>query len=152
MTSLWRKTVWRPNTSFQFLTFFFIFNKRWTFIPANKQLSSRRISQKSQEWVSFSISTCNICQSSQLSKFWLSFWLVLLWKLNNNYSETTQCKELLRKTAKTCQFMTKKGTLKGTKTFKTLWSHDWWHHVPLLVMKKIIRQNITFPQIFSAVW
>ena len=40
---------------------------------------------------------CNIGQFRQLLNFWLSFRLVLLWKWNNNYSETIQCNELLRK-------------------------------------------------------
>ena len=40
--------------------------------------------------------------------FWLTFRLVLLGKWNNNHSDTIQCKELLRKAAKTCQFMTQK--------------------------------------------
>ena len=68
--------------------------------------------------------------------FWLSFRLVLLWKWNNNYPKTIQCKKLLRKTAKTCQFMRKKVLLKQTKKFKTLWSRDLWRHVPVLVLKK----------------
>ena len=113
----WRKTIWPPNTSFLFLKFSFI-NKRWTFISANKQLSWKRILQKSQEWVSFSILICNIGQFTQLLNFWLSFRLLLLWKWNNNYSETIQCKELLRKTAKTCQLMTKRYFKNELKHFK----------------------------------
>ena len=38
-------------------------------------------------------------------------------KLNNNYSEAIQCKELLRKPTKTCQFKTKKILQKRT----TVW-------------------------------
>ena len=40
------------------------------------------------------------------------FSLFLLWKWNNNYSETKQCEESLRKTAKTRQFR-EKGTSKN---------------------------------------
>ena len=50
----------------------------------------------------------------------VSFCLLLLWKWNNNYSETLQCKELLKESAKTCQFMTKryfKNKLKHSKRF-----------------------------------
>ena len=57
----------------------------------------------------FSILACNIAQFTQLLNFWLSFRLVLLRKWNNNFAETIiQCTELLRKTAKICQLMTKK--------------------------------------------
>ena len=64
--------------------------------------------------------TCNIGQFTQLLNFWLSYRLVLLWKWNNNYSKTIQCKELLRKITETWQFMTKKyfkNELKHSKRF-----------------------------------
>ena len=80
--------------------------------------------------------------------FWLSFRLVLLWKWNNNYPKTIQCKNLLRKTAKTCQFMRKKVLLKQTKKFKTLWSRDLWRHVPVLVLKKKNQVENYFPTNF----
>ena len=134
--------LWSPNTSFWFLTFSFI-NKRWTFISANKQFSRRRIIQKCQEWVSFSIFTCNIGQFTQLLKFWLSFSVVLLWKWNSNYSEIIQCQELLRKTAETCQFMT---NIQNTLVMWLMTS------CPSVGLEKIISKNITFPQIFSAEW
>ena len=94
----WRKTIWRPNTSFQFSKFSFI-NIRWKFISAKKQFSWKMILQKSEEQVSFSILSCNIGQFTHLLNFWLRFLLILLWKWNDNYSEAIQCRELLRKTA-----------------------------------------------------
>ena len=55
-----------------------IINKRWTFVSANKQLSWKRLFQKSQEKVLFWILTCNIGQFMQHLNFRLSFRLVLL--------------------------------------------------------------------------
>ena len=56
MTSL--PAMKKNNMAAKYILLFFKFsfiNKRWTFISANKQLSWKRILQKSQEWVSFSI-------------------------------------------------------------------------------------------------
>ena len=50
------------------------------------------------------------------------FSLFLLWKWNNNYSETKQCEESLRKTAKTRQFR-EKGTLKNKLTHSKRFDH-----------------------------
>ena len=50
------------------------------------------------------------------------FSLFLLWKWNNNYSETKQCEESLRKTAKTRQFRGK-GTLKNKLTHSKRFDH-----------------------------
>ena len=82
-------------------------NKPWTFISAIKL--KKDFTKVSRVGLLFDLNFhCNIGQFTQLLNFWLSFRLVLLWKWNNNYSETIQCKELLRKTAKTCKFMKKR--------------------------------------------
>ena len=51
-------------------------------------------------------------------KFWLTWRLILLWKWNNNYLETIQCKELLKKQQKLANLWQKrylKNELKHSK-------------------------------------
>ena len=96
-------------------------NKPWTFISAIKL--KKDFTKVSRVGPLFDLNFhCNIGQFTQLLNFWLSFRLVLLWKWNNNYSETIQCKELLRKTAKTCKF-TKKRYSKNELKHSTRFDH-----------------------------
>ena len=54
--------------------------------------------------------------------YYWQFSLFLLWKWNNNYSETKQCEESSRKTAKTRQ-LRDKGTLKNKLTHSKRFDH-----------------------------
>ena len=58
-----------------------------------------------------------------------------------------QCEELLKKQQKLTNLKQKRYFKNELKYWKTLWSRDWWRHVPLLVMKKYQVENY-FPANF----